>query len=39
MAGLCKGRTYKVGCVAKDGDGNVTQIFVADLPVIDGGLA
>lgn len=39
MAGLAKGRTYKVGCVATDGDGNITQLFVADLPIIDGGLA
>jgi hypothetical protein len=39
MGTLCRGQTYKVGCVAVDGDNNTTQIFVADLPVIDGGLA
>jgi hypothetical protein len=39
MASLDAARTYKVGCVAEDLDGNITQIFVADLPVIDGGLA
>jgi hypothetical protein len=39
MGTLCKDKTYKVGCVAQDADGNITQIFVADLPVIDGGLA
>jgi hypothetical protein len=38
MASLCAGNTYKVGCTATDDDGNITQIFVADLPVIDGGL-
>jgi hypothetical protein len=38
MASLYPARTYKVGCTATDGDGNITQIFVADLPVIDGGL-
>lgn len=38
MATLYPNRTYKVGCTATDDDGNITQIFVADLPVIDGGL-
>lgn len=38
MATLCAGTTYKVGCVFEDGDGNISQLFVADLPVIDGGL-
>lgn len=39
MAGLDTRRTYKVGCVAEDDDGNITQIFVGELAVIDGGLA
>ncbi len=39
MASLCAGKTYKVGCVATDLDGNITQIFTCDLPVVDGGLA
>lgn len=39
MASLCRGRTYKVGCVAQDSSGHITQIFVADLPIIDGGIA
>lgn len=36
MSGLCAGRRYKVGIVAEDGDGNIFQIAVGDLPVIDG---
>jgi hypothetical protein len=39
MSGLQAGRTYKVGCVAEDEDGNITQIFTCELPVVDGGLA
>lgn len=39
MATLAAGQTYDVGCVATDIDGNVTQVFVMSLPVINGGLA
>jgi hypothetical protein len=39
MAGLCAGKTYKVGCVHEDGDGNITQFIVGDLAIVDGGMA
>lgn len=39
MAGLCPGVTYRLGVRMTDGDGNVTQIAVGELAVIDGGFA
>lgn len=36
MRTLCPG-TYKVACVAEDGDES-EQIFIFDLPVLDGGV-
>ena len=38
MRGLCPGTTYKVGCVYIDLSGNVEQLFVGSLALIDGGM-
>lgn len=38
MRGLA-GRTYSVGAVMEDGDGQITQLFIGTLTVIDGGLS
>jgi hypothetical protein len=38
MATLCPGKTYKVGCVHEDGDGNITQFIVGELAMVDGGM-
>jgi hypothetical protein len=39
MATLCAGKTYAVGCVRKDGDGNITQFIVGELAVVSGGMS
>jgi hypothetical protein len=39
MAGLDTKKTYKVGCVYEDVSGNITQLFVGELAVVDGGMA
>lgn len=39
MTNLCAGKTYKCGCVIENGDGEITQIFVGSVVLVDGGLA
>lgn len=38
MATLCVGKTYKLGGVFVDGDGNITQWIVGELAMVDGGM-
>ena len=39
MAGLCPAKTYDVGCVWVDGDGNTEQFIVGEVAIVSGHMA
>lgn len=39
MQTLCAGKTYDMGCIWEDGDGNISQLWYGTLAVVNGGIA